>query len=199
MLVVNNFQPTYLYIKQHSVTKKCYFGKTAKLDPIKYLGSGTRWLRHIKLHRKEFVETLWYCLFLDQEELTKFALMFSEQQDVVKSEDWLNMKIEDGLDGRDPASMVGNKYALGSKGPLGFKHTPETCAIQSAISTGNKNALGFKHTTETCIKVSIGLMGNKNSLGYEHPKVICPYCKLEGASNLMKRYHFDNCKKKAVI
>ena len=33
-------KPTYLYIKQHSVTKLKYFGKTTKKDPVKYLGSG---------------------------------------------------------------------------------------------------------------------------------------------------------------
>ena len=35
--------PTYLYIKQHSVTKLKYFGKTNSEDPIKYSGSGKYW------------------------------------------------------------------------------------------------------------------------------------------------------------
>ena len=36
------FSPTYLYIKQHSVTGKLYFGKTSKPYPYveNYLGSG---------------------------------------------------------------------------------------------------------------------------------------------------------------
>lgn len=91
-----SFKPTYLYIKQHSVTGKLYFGKTFR-DPEKYKGSGTHWLRHIKKHGKEHVVTLWYCLFYDKEELTKFAIQFSEQQNIVKSDDWLNLIEENGL------------------------------------------------------------------------------------------------------
>lgn len=36
------FEPTYLYIKQHSITGKLYFGKTVK-NPEKYNGSGSPW------------------------------------------------------------------------------------------------------------------------------------------------------------
>ena len=50
--------PTYLYIKQHSVTKLKYYGKTTQ-DPCKYNGSGTYWKNHLKVHNKQFVETLW--------------------------------------------------------------------------------------------------------------------------------------------
>ena len=78
MFVTPSFTPTYLYIKQHSITGKLYFGKTTSKDPVRYLGSGKHWLRHIKVHGKEHIETLWYCLFTEQEELTKFALLFSE-------------------------------------------------------------------------------------------------------------------------
>ncbi len=93
------FVPTYLYIKQHAITGKCYFGKTTCKDPIKYLGSGLYWVPHIKKHGIEHVVTLWYELFINQEELTKFALEFSEKMGIVKSERWLNLKPENGLDG----------------------------------------------------------------------------------------------------
>ena len=52
-------KPTYLYIKQHSITKKKYFGKTVSKDPYKYTGSGKVWNRHIKKHGKEHIDTLW--------------------------------------------------------------------------------------------------------------------------------------------
>lgn len=96
-----DFQPTYLYIKQHSVTGKLYFGKTSKShdEMLKYLGSGKRWQWHIKKHGIEHVETLWYCLFYDQEDCTNFALIFSSQENIVESTDWLNLKPENGLDG----------------------------------------------------------------------------------------------------
>jgi hypothetical protein len=32
--------------------------------------------------------------------------------------------------------------------------------------------------------------------GKVYPKIICPHCNSEGAGNIMKRWHFDNCKAK---
>lgn len=164
--MTNPFKPTYLYIKQHSITGKLYFGKTTSIYPIKYMGSGTYWKPHIKLHGKEFVETLWYCLFLDQEELTKFALMFSEQQNIVESELWLNLKEETGEDGGAP---IGNKNGLGHKKI--HKPSIETRAKISASMEGKKNALGYKPTPETRTKMSASKMGNKNALGCKQTKI----------------------------
>ena len=43
----------YLYVKQHSITKLKYFGMTEKQKcPIKYLGSGLLWNKHINKHNK---------------------------------------------------------------------------------------------------------------------------------------------------
>ena len=92
------FQPTYLYIKQHSITNLLYFGKTIR-EPLKYNGSGTYWNRHIKKHGKEHIETLWYCLFLDKDSINKFAENFSIKNNIVESKNWANMKPENGLDG----------------------------------------------------------------------------------------------------
>lgn len=99
------FKPTYLYIKQHSITGKLYFGKTNKEDPIKYTGSGEYWNDHLKVHGKEHIETLWYCLFNDVESIKEFALSCSEQWDIVKLKDefgnkiWANLKPENGTEG----------------------------------------------------------------------------------------------------
>ena len=48
----------YLYVKQHSITGLKYFGKTTKIDPFLYKGSGKYWQRHIKKYGKNFIETL---------------------------------------------------------------------------------------------------------------------------------------------
>ncbi len=89
----------YLYIKQHSITKLKYFGKTMKIDPFKYLGSGTRWLRHINKHGKEHVVTLEVWGFDDLDMCSEFALAFSEKHDIVKSAEWANLMPENGRDG----------------------------------------------------------------------------------------------------
>lgn len=91
------FKPTYLYIKQHSITGLLYFGKTVK-NPLKYTGSGIYWKRHLKEHGAH-IETLWYCLFTDQESLIEFATLFSTINDIVNNESWANLSIENGLDG----------------------------------------------------------------------------------------------------
>lgn len=97
MNTLKTFVPTYLYIKQHTITGKLYFGKTIK-NPEKYIGSGTYWLRHINKHGRVHVDTLWYCLFHDQESCIEFALMFSKQENIVKSSNWANVIEETGID-----------------------------------------------------------------------------------------------------
>lgn len=82
--------PTYLYIKQHSITKKKYFGKTTKKDPYKYNGSGPYWIRHYKKHGKQFVETLWVSDLYYDTSITEHALHFSYENNIAESKDWAN-------------------------------------------------------------------------------------------------------------
>jgi len=89
-------------------------------------------------------------------------------------------------------SRTGKKY------PLRAKQTIETRAKRSISLTGNKNALGCKYPASFCDKQSIRMMGNRNALGnkFKRPLSTCPHCNKQGSNNLMKRYHFDNCKNK---
>jgi hypothetical protein len=173
-----NFQPTYLYIKQHALTGKCYFGKTISNDVVKYTGSGKYWLRHIKIHGKEHVVTLWYDIFTNKDECTKFALEFSEKLNIVKSDQWLNLINENGLDGGDNFSSMSeekylvacNKMKLSSpravphlKGKTleqinGVKRAKELKELRSINSKGSKNGMyGKTHTKEVkdiCAKIA---------------------------------------------
>jgi len=103
--------PTYLYIKQHSITKKKYFGKTTR-DPYTYNGSGVYWTRHINKHGKEHIVTLWVSEPYTDTSVVEVALKFSSDNDIVNSKEWANQKPENGLDGGTP----------------GTKHTEETKA-----------------------------------------------------------------------
>ena len=100
----------YLYVKQHSKTKLKYFGKTNR-DPYKYLGSGLKWKRHINKHGIEHVETHQVWKFESQEECTQFALQFSKSNNIVESNEWANLKDEDGLMGWG----IGKTHNLGKK------------------------------------------------------------------------------------
>lgn len=106
------FIPTYLYIKQHTITGKLYFGKTTR--PLKrmlsYKGSGVHWTRHIKYHGAEHVVTLWYQLYLDPFNLVTDALFFSHKMEIVKSDSWLNLTVEHGLDGNGHPGELNGRY-----------------------------------------------------------------------------------------
>ena len=94
------FKPTWLYIKQHNKTGLKYFGKTTR-NPIKYKGSGKKWVHHLNFHGKD-VSTIWYQLFDNKDELVMFALTFSKEHNIIESVEWANLKFENGLDGGSP-------------------------------------------------------------------------------------------------
>lgn len=98
----------YLYVKQHSKTGLKYFGKTIQ-DPYIYLGSGKRWVPHIKKHGTQYVETIELWSFENQEDASKFAIEFSNVNDIVNSENWANLIQEDAKEGVPIGSEPWNK------------------------------------------------------------------------------------------
>lgn len=90
----------YLYIKTHNITGLKYFGKTIRKNYNTYRGSGTYWLRHIKKHGYDVNTELVGCF--DYENISEIAINFSIENNIVESEDWANLEIENGLDGRSP-------------------------------------------------------------------------------------------------
>lgn len=148
----SSFLPTFLYIKQHTKTGKLYFGKTVLKDPVKYKGSGTYWQNHINHHGVSDVDTLWYCLFTEEETIKDFALMCSSMWNIVGDDSWANLITESGSgDYRKSESTlekigrskIGNTYRRGSK------HTEEA-------KLRNREAhLGKKHSDESKAKIKL--------------------------------------------
>lgn len=99
-LTQETIKPTWLYVKKHIVTGLKYFGKTTR-DPIKYRGSGKRWVNHLNVYGNN-VKTIWSRLFVDKNELVEFALNFSTENNIVESDEWANLMPENGLDGGSP-------------------------------------------------------------------------------------------------
>lgn len=172
---MSTFKPTFLYIKQHSKTGLLYFGKTTKRNLLAYCGSGQYWKRHIDKHGKEYVETLWYCLYLDLESLKSAAEQLSVFFDVALSESWANLKPETGVDGGS---------SVGYSGFKGKKHTPEHIAkikslmlvshpnkgkrfsddVRQRMSAANtRPMLGKSHSDTTKQKISDRLSGRQQS------------------------------------
>ena len=96
--------PTYLYIKQHSITKLKYFGKTALQNPYQYNGSGKYWTDHIKKHGMEHIKTLWVSEPYLDTSIKEIARHFSIENNIIESKEWANLMLENGLDGGDTVS-----------------------------------------------------------------------------------------------
>ena len=104
------------------------------------------------------------------------------------------------------------KTKTGNKNPFyGKSHSLETKEKISRSNSGRKShlpMLGKKHSEETKAKISAGGSGLKRSqetkdkirkarMGKPRPKATCPHCNKIGATGLMNRWHFDNCKSKS--
>lgn len=148
----------HLYVKRHTKTGLKYFGKTSRKDPRTYNGSGKYWLRHIKLHGIEYVETVQVWTFTDQDECSAFALKYSKENDIVKSESWANLKPENGLDGGTfPTGVpLSNDHKANiSKSLKGRQVSEET---RTKISQRLK---GRARSEEHCEKISQSHLGKK--------------------------------------
>jgi hypothetical protein len=180
--------PTYLYIKQHSVTKKKYFGKTTR-DPYTYNGSGKVWTRHIKKHGKEHIVTLWVSELYHDTSIVEVALQFSADNDIVNSKEWANLILENGLDG---GSVKGRVAPFKNK-----KHTEEAKANMRKPKPEEQKAKMRKPKSEEA-KANMRKPKSQSPKRKPQPQVTCPHCGKTGGENAMKRWHFDKCSKAGI-
>lgn len=96
----------YLYIKTHNKTGLRYLGQTKRKDFHKYTGSGIRWLNHLNKHGFDYTTHILLATE-DKDELKETGKFFSNLFNIVESNDWANLKPEEGDGGQD--SSVQNK------------------------------------------------------------------------------------------
>lgn len=152
-------------IKTHNQTNFKYLCKTACNDPIKYLGSGKHWKRHLKKHGRDVSTEILY----QSEDLNDFnqqCLQTSYELNVVSSNEWANLIDETGLDG---GTTHNNPHWLKN-----FKHSKET---KRKIGDASRHSMklrkergedlgtfrGRTHTKESRIKISESRVGIKFS------------------------------------
>jgi len=135
-------------------------------------------------------------LFTDKDECTRIAFLFSQQQDIVKSDRWLNLIPENGLDGGDfkPGHALGKiqtnehqrkrlNQLLGKKRPGVGKKISETRLRKSKDGT-LVTCKGIPKSNE-----------HKANLSKPKKKIICPKClKSIGGQANFNRWHGVNCK-----
>ena len=180
MVMTGAIHPTYLYIKQHSVTKLKYFGKTCR-NPYKYNGSGQHWMPHLKIHgSKHVITNQVFGPFTDAAIISKFALAFSAEHDIVASKDWANMEPENGLNGAQ-FGRSNKKYTNVKQCIVCNKYFPNRsrdhvcCSIDCRKSIqrkpkteaqkekSSKMRIGYKHKEKSKLKMSKSRTGHTTS------------------------------------
>jgi hypothetical protein len=138
----------YLYIKTHNKTGLKYLGKTTSKDPHKYKGSGTHWKRHLKKYGYDYnTEIIRECQ--SKEELKEWGIYYSNLWNIVESQEWANLRPEEGDGGVMPDDIV--KKALETKRKNGTMSpsTPESNIQRS--KTVKQQVLNGTHNSQNQI------------------------------------------------
>ena len=197
------FKPTYLYVKTHNKTGLKYFGKTTKVDPFKYKGSGTRWLRHLKAHGND-VSTEIVGVFDDETWCSLYAIEFSVANNIVESAEWANLTVETGVDGQDDQHMVGARSARTKKS---FDQSANTMKSLYGSDYFSRIASAPKSDTTKEKLRAARLAYNalhespskSPSKGLVREKFECPHCNGKFAKNILVRFHLDKCKNNGSV
>ena len=130
----------YLMVKTHTITGLKYLCKkvtTSDSKAISYLGSGTRWNNHLKVHGKHINTEILAKYGLDKiEEFSKLCIEYSNKFNIVKSDDWANLIIETGKPGTKIDIYCGDKGTF-----FGKKHTEQTKKKISIANAGDNNVM----------------------------------------------------------
>jgi hypothetical protein len=101
-------KPTRIYIKQCSHCNKRYMGKSVKDNITSYKGSGVVWTRHLKKYNATSVH-IWNSDWFCDKSIAEYALSLSKEHDITESDEWFNIRDEDGLMGGNVGSIGNNK------------------------------------------------------------------------------------------
>lgn len=158
----------YLYKKESPLGLK-YLGVTSHKNPYTYDGSGIYWNNHIKFHNFSCIDIATDILLetSDKKELCFWGMYYSKIWNIVKSEEWANLVIEDGnlgFSGYKHSELTLEKMSNVSKGvKKSDKHKENIRLSKLGKPSGNK---GFKHSEESKNNMSksrIGKYKGKNN------------------------------------
>ena len=148
------FKPTALLVVKHNTTGLKYFCKTTLLDRVhRYKGSGTSWTSHLREHGFD-VNVGILGFYVEEQRCLDAAKNFSEDNNIVNSNEWANAVVETGKNG---CSMVGERNPF-----YGKKHTPEVIEKMRVQRLGISVNKGAYRSPEQRAKISASLKGRKN-------------------------------------
>ena len=148
------FKPTALLVVKHNTTGLKYFCKTTLLDRVhRYKGSGTSWTSHLREHGFD-VNVGILGFYVEEQRCLDAAKNFSEDNNIVNSNEWANAVIETGKNG---CSMVGERNPF-----YGKKHMPEAIESARLKRLGRSVNKGAYRSPEQRAKISASLKGRKN-------------------------------------
>ena len=201
-IVRNVSMPIYLYVKTHNQTGLKYLGKTTASDPHSYPGSGVYWSHHLKEHGKDYSTEILFETN-DLEELKTVGRYYSNLWNVVKSNNWANLKPEDG-DGWptgdnhhsrrpgyiNPAKLPANrKQAEQRMKTLGDRHWSKTEKFKTNMS-GDRNPAHLPHVKERMIKQNPRLLDHNRELWRQRFLEDNPMARTEVVEKITGKNHY---------
>jgi hypothetical protein len=127
-----------LMVKKHMITGKKYLCKTTEKNHHAYKGSGTEWKKMLEEHGREQVRTIVIFTSYSKSLFREVAERMSERLDVVASDDWANLIIENGVGGGMPGRIKSPEECEKIRqSKLGKKRGPLSAQWRENISKGN--------------------------------------------------------------
>lgn len=179
----------YLMIKTHNKTGFKYLCQTRRKDPHAYLGSGTHWKLHLKTHGAD-ITTEVIGQYEDKAMLKEAGIYYSNLHNVVESEEWANLRIEDG-DGGDTSKTVG--YIAGMKKRRSYFGEGNPNFGKVGVWTGKvgpmKDMKWFTNGIEE-------LLCHDKPEGWDEGRLglVCQHCNKNVNKSNYTRWHGDSCK-----
>ena len=135
----------YLYVKTHTITGLKYLGYTKRKNFHTYTGSGKYW----KLHLLKYGKTYKTDILLQTEnynELKQTGMFFSKLWNIVKSNEWANLKPEEGDGGFDNEYMI--KLCLEK---YGTSHHLQSDECMNKLRATNMSKYGVEYSSQNPI------------------------------------------------
>jgi hypothetical protein len=215
--IERRFKPTRLAVKECNGIK--YLCKSTGKNFEKYKGSGIYWKNIVKKYGKKNVKTIWVSdWFYCPHHIQEFALMYSEYNQVVESDEWANLRPENGLDGgicrklRETNSVLQTKVQREKVENGTHPFLDGTVARETQlqrVKDGTHTFLGGNIQREAQQKIVAAgehhfqdsewhresvqkQLSNGNHASQK--KICCIHCRKEVDSANFSKHHGDNCK-----